>query len=302
MPGSPVRRARLISVTQRLVITGAGGQVGRFLTVEADRRGYDVQPLSRSEYDITDAAAAERHIRSGDVVVNCAAMTNVDAAEKDPVTAEAINAAGPGNIARACARAGARLVHISTDYVFSGDSRIPYEVGDSTGPLSVYGRTKLDGERAVQAALPEAHIVRTSWVYTGAAGSDFVAVMRKLAASDRNPEVVDDQTGSPTYAKDLADALLEVVAGGVGGPVLHVVNSGSASRYEQARAVFAGVGADPDRVRPVSTAAYPRPARRPVCAVLSMTESVRAGLTPLRPWREALTEALAVPLGSGPIP
>ncbi|MCB0931293.1 MAG: dTDP-4-dehydrorhamnose reductase [Mycobacterium sp.] len=302
MPGSPERRARLISVTQRLVITGAGGQVGRFLTVEAARRGYDVQPLSRSEYDITDAAAAERHIQSGDVVVNCAAMTNVDAAEKDPVTAEAINAAGPGNIARACAKAGARLVHISTDYVFSGDSRIPYEVGDATGPLSVYGRTKLDGERAVQAALPEAHIVRTSWVYTGAVGSDFVAVMRKLAASDRNPEVVDDQTGSPTYAKDLADALLEVVAGGVGGPVLHAVNSGSASRYEQARAVFAGVGADLDRVRPVSTAAYPRPARRPVCAVLSMTQSVRAGLTPLRPWREALTEALAVPLGSGPIP
>ena len=129
----------------------------------------------------------------------------------------------------------------------------------------MYGRTKLDGERAVQAALPEAHIVRTSWVYTGAVGSDFVAVMRKLAASDRNPEVVDDQTGSPTYAKDLADALLEVVAGGVGGPVLHAVNSGSASRYEQARAVFAGVGADLDRVRPVSTAAYPRPARPGLC-------------------------------------
>lgn len=302
MPGSSRRRARLITVAQRLVITGAGGQVGRFLTREADKRGYDVRPLSRREYDITDAAAAHRHIRGGDVVVNCAALTNVDAAEKDPGAAEAINAVGPGNIARACAKLGARLVHVSTDYVFSGNSQNPYDVGDAPGPLSVYGRTKLDGERAVHAALPDAHVVRTSWVYTGVTGSDFVAVMRKLAASDRNLDVVDDQTGSPTYAKDLADALLEVVAGGVGGPILHAVNAGSASRYEQARAVFAGVGADPDRVRPVSTAQYPRPARRPVCAVLSMTESIRAGLTPLRPWREALAEALAVPTDSGPIP
>lgn len=302
MPGSPNRRARLVAVAQRLVITGAGGQVGRFLTLEARRRGYDVLALTRAECDIADPAAAQRHIRSGDVVVNCAAMTNVDDAEQDPVTAEAINALGPGNLARTCAKAGARLVHVSTDYVFSGDSAIPYEVDDATGPLSVYGRTKLDGELAVRAALPDAHIVRTSWVYTGASGSDFVAVMRRLAAGDRNPSVVDDQAGAPTYVKDLTGALIEVVAGGVAGPILHAVNAGSASRYEQARAVFAGVGADPDRVRPVSTGEYPRPARRPVHSVLAMAQSVRAGLTPLRPWRDALAEALAEPLGGGPIP
>ncbi|CAN1554317.1 RfbD dTDP-4-dehydrorhamnose reductase [Mycobacteriaceae bacterium] len=280
----------------RMVITGAGGQVGRFLAGEAALRGYEVHALTRRDCDITDAAAALRHVRAGDLVVNCAALTNVDDAESDPVGAHAINAVGPANLADACARVGARLVHLSTDYVFSGDDARPYEVGDRTGPLSVYGRSKLDGELAVHAVLPDAHVVRTSWVYTGGSGTDFVAVMRRLAGTDRVIDVVDDQTGSPTYAKDLVAALLQIAGGGVDAPVLHVTNAGSASRFEQARAVFEEVGADPDRVRPVGTAAVPRPARRPVFSALSMAESVRAGLAPLRPWREALAEAVAVPI------
>ena len=279
-----------------MVITGAGGQVGGFLAGEAALRGYEVHALTRRDCDITDAAAALRHVRAGDVVVNCAALTNVDDAESDPVGAHAINAVGPANLADACARVGARLVHLSTDYVFSGDDARPYEVGDRTGPLSVYGRSKLDGELAVHAVLPDAHVVRTSWVYTGGGGTDFVAVMRRLASTDRVIDVVDDQTGSPTYAKDLVAALLQIAGGGVDAPVLHVTNAGSASRFEQARAVFEEVGADPDRVRPVGTAAVPRPARRPVFSALSMADSVRAGLTPLRPWREALAEAVAVPI------
>ena len=279
-----------------MVITGAGGQVGRFLAGEAALRGYEVHALTRRDCDITDAAAALHHVRAGDVVVNCAALTNVDDAESDPVGAHAINAVGPANLAEACARVGARLVHLSTDYVFSGDDARPYEVGDRTGPLSVYGRSKLDGELAVHAVLPDAHVVRTSWVYTGGGGTDFVAVMRRLASTDRVIDVVDDQTGSPTYAKDLVAALLQIAGGGVDAPVLHVTNAGSASRFEQARAVFEEVGADPDRVRPVGTAAVPRPARRPVFSALSMADSVRAGLTPLRPWREALAEAVAVPI------
>lgn len=287
-------------MAQRLVIAGAGGQVGGFLAAEAARRGYDVHALARDQFDIADPAAAGRHIGTGDVVVNCAAFTNVDAAESEPAAAEAINATGPGNLARACATFGARLVHISTDYVFSGDGRVPYEIDDPTAPLGVYGKTKLAGELAVLAALPDAHVVRTSWVYTGGSGTDFVAVMRRLAAGDRVIDVVDDQAGSPTYAKDLVDALLEVCGGGpngpVRGPILHAVNSGAVSRFEQARAVFAEVGADPDRVRPVNTAAVPRPAPRPVYSAMSMMESVKAGLSPLRPWREALAEALAVPL------
>jgi len=284
-----------------MVITGAGGQVGGFLAGEAASRGYDVAALTRRDFDITDEAAAKHVIRAGDVVVNCAAMTNVDAAETDPDGAHLINAVGPGNLARACARAGARLVHVSTDYVFSGDHDRPYEIADATGPLSVYGRTKLDGEHAVLSALPDAHVVRTSWVYTGGDGTDFVAVMRRLAATNRVIDVVDDQTGAPTYARDLVSALLEIVAGDIRAPILHAANVGAVSRFEQARAVFAELGADPDRVRPVSTAAVPRPAHRPVYSVLSMGDSTRAGLTALRPWREALAEALAVPLDDQPI-
>ena len=288
-----------------MVVTGAAGQVGGFLAVEAARQGYDVLALARADLDITDPAAVERCVDGSDVVVNCAAFTNVDAAEADPDAAYAINAAGPGNLARACARAGVRLVHISTDYVFSGDFggnlNRPYDISDAVGPLGVYGRSKLDGELAVHAELPEAHVVRTSWVYTGGSGTDFVAVMRRLAAEDRTIDVVADQTGSPTYVKDLVAALLEVAAGGVRSPILHVANAGAASRFDQARAVFGALGADPNRVRPVDTAAFPRPARRPVFSALSMAGSVQAGLTALRPWREALNSALALPVDDGPI-
>lgn len=288
-----------------MVVTGAAGQVGGFLAAEAARRGYDVSALARADLDITDAAAVQRHVDGADVVVNCAAFTNVDAAEAEPDLAYAINAVGPGHLARACARVGARLIHISTDYVFGGDfgdqPPRPYDISDPVDPLSRYGKSKLDGELAVHAELPSAHVVRTSWVYTGGSGSDFVAVMRRLAAQDRTIDVVSDQTGSPTYAKDLVEALLDVAAGGVEAPVLHVANAGTASRFDQARAVFAAVGADPERVRPVDTAAFPRPARRPVFSALSMEGSVRAGLPALRPWRAALTAALAVPVDHGPI-
>ena len=294
-----------------MLITGAGGQVGRLLAAEAPHHGYEVRALARRDFDITDPRAARGLVQSGDLVVNCAAFTNVDAAEADPDTAHAVNAVGPGNLARACAAAGARLIHISTDYVFSGvfsgDLRRPYEISDPTGPLGVYGRTKLDGELAVHAELPDAHVVRTSWVYTGGTGTgtDFVTVMRGLAATDRTIDVVADQTGSPTYARDLVEVLLEVAAGGIDAPILHVANAGEASRFDQARAVFALVGADPERVRPVGTDAFPRPAARPVYSALSMGESVRAGLRPLRPWRDALAvalqAALAAPVDDAPI-
>lgn len=284
-----------------MLITGAGGQVGRFLAGEAPRHGYQVCAVTRRDLDITDPEAARRRIHSGDLVVNCAAFTNVDAAEAEPETARAVNAVGPGNLARACAAAGARLIHLSTDYVFSGDLGRPYEIADQTGPLSVYGRTKLDGELAVHAELPDAHVVRTSWVYTGGAGSDFAAVMRRVAATDRTIDVVSDQTGSPTYAKDLVDALLQIAAGGIDAPILHVANAGAVSRFEQAQAVFALLGADPRRVRPVGTDAVPRPARRPAFSALSMEGSVRAGLRPLRPWRDALQAALAVPVDDAPL-
>ncbi|MCV7178507.1 dTDP-4-dehydrorhamnose reductase [Mycolicibacterium sphagni] len=289
-------------MAERIVISGAGGQVGRFLAGEAVRRGRPISALTHQQWDIADPLAAERFIAEGDLVVNCAAIAGVDAAEADPDTAYAVNATGPENLAHACARVGAQLVHISTDYVFDGAQRHPYEVGDDVAPLGVYGRTKLAGELAVLAAMPDARIVRTSWVYTGGAGNDVVAALRRAAAGDGTVDAVDDQTGSPTYVKDLVDALFEIGEGHIREPILHVANEGACSRYEQARAVFEELGADPQRVRPVSAAQSARRAPRPAYSALATAMSVRAGLTPLRPWRAALAEALARPVDYGQLP
>ncbi len=291
----------------RIVISGAGGQLGVCLAGLATDRGRDVLALTSSQWDITDPVAADRIIQSGDVVVNCAAYTNVDGAESDEAAAYAVNATGPEHLARACARVGARLIHVSTDYVYTGEPVTgepvsgdpgeggprPYEPSDETDARGVYALSKLAGERAVLAALPDAVVVRTAWLYTGGTGKDFVAVMRRLAAGDGPVDVVDDQIGSPTYVADLAVALLQVADDRVPGPILHAANEGAVSRFGQARAVFEECGADPERVRPVSTDQYPRPAPRPTYSALGGRESAAVGLTPLRSWRPALVAALA---------
>jgi dTDP-4-dehydrorhamnose reductase len=295
-------------MSSRIVITGAGGQLGSSLVARVAGQSREVLALTSSQWDITDPAAAESIVRKGDVVINCAAYTNVDGAESNESAAHAINVVGPELIARACARAGARLIHVSTDFVFCGDHFTgegeprPYEPSDETEPRGVYACTKRAGEVAVLAAQPEAAVVRTAWVYTGGTGSDFVAIMRRLAAKDGPVEVVDDQVGSPTYVADLADALLQVADDGVPGPILHAANEGTVSRFEQARAVFEECGFDPARVLPVSSAKNPRPAPRPSYSVLSSGESAAAGMTPLRPWRPALVAALAAAGVDRPLP
>jgi dTDP-4-dehydrorhamnose reductase len=295
----------------RIVIAGAGGQLGSCLAALATGQGRDVLALTSSQWDITDSAAADRIIENGDVVINCAAYTNVDGAESDEARAYAVNAAGPEHIARACARVGARLIHVSTDYVFNTESATPqpFEPSDAISPQGVYGHSKRAGEVAVLAALPEASegiVVRTAWLYTGGTGKDFVAVMRRLAAGDGPVNVVDDQTGSPTYVADLAVALLQVADERVPGPILHAANEGAVSRFELARAIFEECAADTARVLPVSTDQFPRPAPRPIYSALASRESAAVGLTPLRPWRPALVAALAVSGGDAaadrPIP
>ncbi|WP_245718286.1 dTDP-4-dehydrorhamnose reductase [Nocardia miyunensis] len=276
-------------------MTGAGGQLGRAVRAQAP----DVVALRREDLDITDATEVRAALEPGDVVLNCAAYTAVDAAESDVEGAFARNETGPAVLAAACTALGATLIHISTDYVFDGTGTRPYEPGDPTGPTTVYGRSKLAGEQAVLRSAPDAHIVRTAWVYTGEQ-RDFVATMRRLERERETVSVVNDQIGSPTFAPDLAAGLLELVrsaaAGGHGiAPILHATNAGQSSWFELARAVFAGVGADPERVRPCSSAEYPSSTPRPAYSVLSNRAWTESGLTPLRDWRLALADALARP-------
>ncbi len=290
-----------------LLITGAKGQLGCELVAAAAAAGTPARALDSTALDITDPAAVESVLtrfarwshevgtRTDDVtgravVINAAAYTAVDAAESDPETAYAVNAAGPGHLARAAAGLGLGLVHVSTDYVFPGDATVPYEIDDPTGPAGVYGASKLQGERAVLDALPEAHVVRTAWVW-GATGTNFVKTMIRLCQERPTVSVVDDQRGTPTYAADLAAGLLQLAGADLDGGVLHATNSGVATWFEFARAIFTEIGADPERVGATSSAEFVRPAPRPAYSVLSNAAWVKAGLTELRPWRSALAAA-----------
>jgi dTDP-4-dehydrorhamnose reductase len=240
----------------------------------------------------------ERIVRSDNpdhrlVVVNCAAYTAVDAAETDEETAYAVNAAGPALLATACAKVGAGLIHVSTDYVFPGDATEPYDVDDATGPQGAYGRTKLAGELAVREILPDdSWVVRTAWLY-GANGNNIVKTMARLERERDTVSFVADQTGSPTWSHDLASGLLALAGSDAPAGTYHATNRGETTWYGLARAVFEEVGADPDRVQPISTHDYPLPAPRPAYSVLSPRAWDEARLPPFRGWREALAEAFA---------
>ncbi|WP_406688798.1 dTDP-4-dehydrorhamnose reductase [Saccharopolyspora sp. ID03-671] len=290
-----------------VLVPGGKGQVGSELSaILASRRGTLVHAPGSAELDITDReevrdaveafAEAARDTDLHPVVINTAAYTAVDAAESDPDGAHQVNVAGPAALAEACRDSDLPLLHVSTDYVFPGDADRPYEPTDDTGPRTVYGRTKLDGEQAVLDSGARAWIVRTAWVY-GAHGGNFVKTMARLAAQRDELSVVDDQIGSPTWAADLAAGLLELaepVATGLGPSqrVLHCTNTGSTSWFEFARAIFTELGLDPRRVNPCTTADYPTKTPRPAYSVLSGDAWHDAGLTPLRPWHEALHQAL----------
>jgi dTDP-4-dehydrorhamnose reductase len=280
-------------MTTRWLITGAGGQLGTDLC--AVLAGEDVHPLRHYDLDIADAAAVARMIGrvQPDVVVNAAAYTAVDAAESDEDAAYRVNASGPAVLAAALAGTTARLIHVSTDYVFAGDADGPYDVEDPTGPKSAYGRTKLAGETAVAELLPDAsYVVRTAWVY-GATGGNFVKTMARLERSRETVDVVDDQRGSPTWSADLARALVELGRSAAVPGIYHCTNTGDTTWFGLTRAIFEELGADPSRVRPTTTAAFPRPAPRPAYSVLSDSAWRAAGLTPLPPWRDALRRAFA---------
>jgi dTDP-4-dehydrorhamnose reductase len=285
---------------RRWVVTGAGGQLGRCLVerLAASDRDELVAGFSRADLDVTDADAVRGRLASlpggpPDVVANAAAMTHVDRCESEPALAEAANAVAPGRLAESCRALGARLVHVSTDYVFAGDGTRPYRESDPTAPRSVYGRTKLEGERRVFEALPDAIVARTAWVF--GPGRNFVRTMllagaRSLAEGGPGLRVVDDQKGSPTYADDLAAALIALVeAGGAG--LYHVSNAGIATWWELARAAIDAWGHPELPIAKLRTEEYPVPAPRPAWSVLDNGRAERLGVS-MRPWREALDSYL----------
>ena len=280
----------------RWLITGSAGQLGTDLrTLLADRPGLEVVGVDLPELDITDPSAVQKFVEEvrPELLINAAAYTAVDAAESNEELAQAVNGLAPGILAEACARHGIRLVHVSTDYVFPGDGTAPYEVDSPTGPRSAYGRTKLAGELAVRAALPDASwVVRTAWVY-GAGGQNFVKTMVRLERSHETVEVVDDQRGSPTWSADLARGLVSLADSAARPGLYHCTNGGDTTWYGLTRAIFEELGADPDRVRPTTTDRYPRPAPRPAYSVLSGRSWRDAGLPELPHWRAALHEAFA---------
>jgi dTDP-4-dehydrorhamnose reductase len=280
----------------RILVTGAGGQLAGALE-RLGGEGREIVPLGIDRLDITDAEAVGRAVDSirPDAIVNAAAYTAVDKAESEPAIARAVNADGAGHLARAASASGAFLVHVSTDFVFAGDSSRPYRPSDPTGPLSVYGRTKLEGERAVLASAPDASIIRTAWVYA-ATGRNFVLTMLRLMGERGGVRVVADQVGTPTAVDGLAAACLRAAEGRLGG-LWHWTDAGTASWYDFAVAIAeegsaAGLLRSRPEVTPIRTEDFPTPARRPSYSVLDKTSTYAAFGLPARHWRDGLRETI----------
>jgi dTDP-4-dehydrorhamnose reductase len=269
----------------KVLVTGAGGMLGRDVVTAAERAGHEVTGAARADLDVTDAAAVCAAVEAGhpDVVVNCAAWTDVDGAEQAEAAATAVNGAGAGNVAAAAPV----VVQPSTDYVFDGLKRTPYVESDPVDPQTAYGRSKLAGERAVRAANERHLIVRTSWLF-GVAGRNFVDTMLGLGAERDELRVVADQVGCPTYTAHLATALVGLAESADYG-VHHVAGAGECSWFEFAGAIFDEAGIEVNVV-PCTTAEFPRPAARPAYSVLG---SERRDPVRLPHWREGLAAYLA---------
>lgn len=276
---------------RRVIVTGGKGQLGVDMGICLRKQGWEVYSFGKEELDITESGQVDwlfRKIRPH-AVVHGGAYTKVDQAESDLKTAFQVNAFGSRNIASAAERENAKLVYVSTDYVFNGESRNPYQVHDETDPINVYGQTKLAGEQFARKLNSRHFIVRTSWVF-GAHGGNFVRTMLRLAEEKPSLAVVADQTGSPTYTADLADCIANMLQTNRYG-MYHVSNSGSCTWYEFAKAIFHKAGIDIP-VSPLTTDQFPTAARRPAYSVFNHEELIRRGFPPMRSWQEALTDFL----------
>ena len=274
-----------------LVVLGAEGMLGRALV----KRLAQHAPLAagRDDADVTSADALQRFIPEGATVINASAYTNVDMAESDEAAAFAINSDAVGLIAETVRAKGGRLIHVSTDYVFDGTAHEPYAEGATRSPTSAYGRSKLGGEKAIEEILPDAGvIVRTAWLY-GFPGESFPATILKASRDREFLDVVTDQVGQPTWTGDVAAMVELIVVNNIRHGIFHATNSGQTSWNGFARAVFRQAGLNDERIRPVSSEAFPRPAPRPSYSVLGHDEWGLHGLPGPRPWEEALAAAWA---------
>jgi dTDP-4-dehydrorhamnose reductase len=277
------------------LITGGSGQLGIAVSQELGERGMIFHAWGSRELNITQEPIVRDVIvkLSPKIIINCAAWTDVDGAEGDEMLAYRVNSDGSENVALAAKQCGAKLIHISTDYVFSGESQNPWQVTDEINPQTTYGRTKADGERRVFTAYPEnSSVVRTAWLYSPW-GKNFAKKMTQLALNgDDEVRVVNDQTGQPTSAKDLAKQIVELVLSGAPVGIYHGTNSGQATWFEFAREIFKFAGVDVSRVIPVSATDFPRPAKRPAYSVLSHDAWAGTSVPEMRNWKMALEEAM----------
>ena len=271
----------------KILVTGVTGQLGYDVVKELTKRHVECVGVGRKEFDITDATATRTFIVGyrPDVVIHCSAYTAVDKAEDEPALCHAVNVNGTENIAKACQEIDAKMVYISTDYVFPGTGNKFYDVDDATGPTNVYGKTKLLGEKAVQSILHKYFIVRISWVF-GKNGKNFVKTMLRLGKEKQELTVVADQIGSPTYTADLAPLLCALVLTDKYG-VYHVTNEGICSWAEFAVEIMAQAGLH-CVIKPIPSSAYPTKATRPLNSRLSKEKLVQAGFHRMPVWQDAL--------------
>lgn len=273
----------------KYAVLGAGGMLGQEFVGLLPKD--DCLALSSDQCDVTNLDSLNSALDKIDVVINCAAWTAVDEAETNENAAYAVNAIGAGNVAKVCERNGATLIHFSTDYIFSGDSKIPYNEGDSPDPKSAYGRTKLAGEQEVlKWHQKSSYIIRTAWLY-GEHGSNFVKTIVQLEKKLDVIKVVNDQVGQPTWSLELAKKSLELINVNATNGIYHGTSSGETTWFNFAQEIFKELGADPSRIEPISSSEFVRPAKRPHYSVLAHENWMKSGLKEMRDWQESFREA-----------
>ena len=276
-------------------ITGCNGQLGNEIQLlQAQYAQHTWFNTDVNELDITDKAAIERFVEANEIdgIVNCAAYTAVDKAESDPQLARKLNADAPAFLAEAVAKRGGWMVQVSTDYVFNGTKHTPYVETDEPCPNSIYGQTKLEGEQAVSKLCPNAMIIRTAWLYSEF-GNNFVKTMIRLGREREQLGVIFDQVGTPTYAHDLATAIMTAIDKGIKPGVYHFSNEGVTSWYDFTKSIHRLAGINTCQVSPLHTAEYPTPACRPAYSVLDKTKIKDAYGIEIPHWEESLAKCIA---------